>query len=213
MAAAIALVADWKRRPFGVRFKSMMSAGTKRIVRLVALAVLFVGLVVVGSRPSVQALFALEHLRTITSDAGVLGMLAFVGLCTGGYLLRVPGIMFVLVALLGWGSIAGSLMSFVGLTVAVSVSFWAFRGVGGSPIADIDSKWVRSILGQLDDHPVRTVALLRVVFFVNPIVNLSLVLTGVRFRDYLVGTVLGVILPLAAMALAGDWLMSFVVAS
>ena len=187
-----------------------MSARTQKYVRLGALAALIGVLIAVGTRPGVQAYFELEHLRSITSDAGVLGVFAFVGICTAGYLMRVPGVVFVLAAILGWGSIAGSLVAFVGLTVAISVSFWTMRSVGGSPIADIDTDWVRKILGQLDDHPVRTVALLRLVFFVNPIVNLSLVLTDVRFRDYFVGSVVGFIVPLAAITLATDTVMYYV---
>lgn len=188
-----------------------MSARTKKIGRLFALAAVVTGLVVLGFQPGVRAFFQPENLQSVTADAGVLGMFAFVGICTVGYLVRVPGVIFVLAAILGWGSLAGSVMSFVGLIVAVSVSFFAVRGIGGSPIADIDSDWVRQILGQLDDHPIRTVALLRLVFFANPIINLSLVLTDIRFRDYFVGSILGFILPLAAIALAFDSVMAFVV--
>ena len=187
-----------------------MSPRTLKILRLAALAVLVGGLFVLGTQSGIEAFFDLDHLRRMTSEAGLAGMVGFVGICTAGYLMQLPGLIFVLAALLGWGTITGGIMAFIGLTVATSVSFWTVRLVGGSPISDIEHDYVQKVLGQLDDHPVRTVVILRVLFLVKPVVNLSLVLTDVRFRDYFLGTIIGFILPLGFITVATDTVMAYV---
>ncbi|MFB6263118.1 MAG: TVP38/TMEM64 family protein [Bradymonadaceae bacterium] len=177
-----------------------MSDRTFKILRFVALVLLVAGLFFAGTRPAVQAFFDLEYLRETTADAGFLGIVSFLGIWIVACLMQVPGAVFVVAALLGWGTVAGSLIAFVGLTVTTSASFWTLRGVGGSPVADLDYDWVRQMLDRLDDKPIRTVALLRVFFLVNPVVNTSLVLTEVRFRDYLLGSMAGFVIPLGVIA-------------
>lgn len=188
-----------------------MSPRQIKYLRLAALALVLGGLVYAGTRPEVLACFELEYLRGITSRAGFLGILTFLGLWVLSYLMQIPGIVFIVAALLGWGALGGSLISFVGLTAATSVSFWTIRTVGGSPASDIENSWARKMLDQLEDRPIRTVTVLRTVFLVNPVVNLSLVLTDVRFRDYLVGSMLGFILPLGVIACATETVMYYLV--
>lgn len=186
-----------------------MSARTVKWLRILALALLIGGLFVAGTRPSVQAYFELDFLRELTSEAGLLGVVIFLGLWAVSYLMQVPAIVFIVAALLGWGSSIGSAIAFTGLIFTTSVSFWTFRGVGGSPLAELDGAWTRSMFEQLEDRPIRTVAILRLVFLVNPLVNLSLVLTDIRFRDYLAGSMIGVVVPLAIITFATDTIVAY----
>jgi len=48
--------------------------------------------------------------------------------------------------------------------------------------------------------------LLRTLFQTVPALNYTLALSGVRYRDYLVGTLLGLPLPIAAYCLFFDYL-------
>lgn len=189
-----------------------MSRRTVQLLRLAALAALIGALFVAGTRPSVQGYFELDYLRQITSRAGLVGVVIFLGLWAVSYLMQVPAIVFIVAALLGWGSLVGSAIAFTGLIFTTSVSFWTFRFVGGSPLAELDGDWTRSMFEQLDDRPIRTVAILRLVFLVNPLVNLSLVLTDIRYRDYLAGSMIGIVVPLAIIALATDTIIHYVAA-
>jgi uncharacterized membrane protein YdjX (TVP38/TMEM64 family) len=84
------------------------------------------------------------------------------------------------------------------------VSFFIVRGVGGKPLGAVRWRFVRRILAQLDAHPLRTVIILRSILWMAPQLNYALALSNVRFRDYLVGSALGLILPLAGMVLLFD---------
>ena len=186
-----------------------MSKRAKTALRMAALVALIGVLYVAGTHPSIRPYFSIEYLRAVTGESGVVGMAAFVALYTGGYLLQIPGLPFVLVALLAWGPWLGSLVAFLGSIAATTASFWTFRSVGGSPLDGIEHDWARKALDHIDDHPIRTVALLRAVFYVNPVINLPLVLSGVRFRDYLIGSILGFGVPLTTIALLMDLLLNW----
>jgi len=53
------------------------------------------------------------------------------------------------------------------------------------------------LLGRLDAHPVSSVALLRTLFQTAPALNYALAMSGIEFRRYLVGTLIGLPLPIA----------------
>lgn len=184
-----------------------MSDKARKYARLAALIALIAALWVAGSRPQVRAFFEIEHLRQLTAESGVVGMAAFVGIFAGGYLLQVPAMVFVVTALVGWGPLLGGLLAFAGSLIAACINFFALRSVGGTPLADVEHRWVRKLLSQLDDHPIRTVFLLRTLLYLNPVMNLPLVLSGVRFRDYLIGSALGFVVPLTVIILALDTVM------
>ena len=70
------------------------------------------------------------------------------------------------------------------------------RGLGGSALRDIQSHLARKILARLDSHPVRSVALLRLLFQTMPALNYTLALSGVTLRHYMIGTLIGLPVPL-----------------
>jgi uncharacterized membrane protein YdjX (TVP38/TMEM64 family) len=63
------------------------------------------------------------------------------------------------------------------------------------------------LLGRLDAHPVRVVALLRVVLIHSPQLNYALALSSLRYRDYLLGSALGLVLPVAVEVLLVERLL------
>ena len=68
-----------------------------------------------------------------------------------------------------------------------------------NPVAD-------RIFQQLDRRPVTSVFLLRTVFQTVPVMNYALALSAVRFRDYALGTLLGLPVPVAVYCLGFDFL-------
>ncbi len=68
------------------------------------------------------------------------------------------------------------------------------------------NKTAMRIFRQLDARPVASVALLRVFFQTVPALNYTLALSGIRFRHYMIGTLLGLPLPITLYCVFFDTL-------
>jgi uncharacterized membrane protein YdjX (TVP38/TMEM64 family) len=90
-------------------------------------------------------------------------------------------------------------ISLLGALVSINVTFAVVRTFAGEALADIQRPFVRRLLSRIDSQPVMTVALLRLIFQTAPPLNYMLPMTSVRWRDHLVGSVLGLPVPMAVM--------------
>jgi len=176
--------------------------------RIGALVVLIVGLLVLGQVTGLTAYLTTERIRTVVQAAGWWGALLLIALFCVGELVHVPGFVFVAAAVIAYGRLGGGALGYVGALCSVTVSFFVVRGVGGKPLGAIRWRFVQRILGHLDEHPVRTITILRLVLWMAPQLNYALALSRVRYRDYILGSALGLALPVAGMALLLDKILN-----
>lgn len=175
-------------------------------LRPVAVVGVIASLWALGRMSGLHAYVDPEAVRNAIRSSGAWGGIVFVALFTGGVLLHVPGILFVAGAMFAWGRLTGTLLSLVGGLVAVTVSFLVVRAVGGRALQDVERPLVRRMLDRLDRQPVRAVAVLRLVLWMWPGLNYVLALTSVRLPHYVLGSALGLVPPITAVALLFDWL-------
>ncbi|MFW6050738.1 MAG: TVP38/TMEM64 family protein [Myxococcota bacterium] len=174
--------------------------------RWVLVVVLLVALLVAGHATGITEDVDADRVRSWVVGAGVWGVLLFFALFAVGELLHVPGIVFVAAAAYVYDGATAVIVALVGALTSVTVTFGVVRVVGGQPLGRIRWKFVRRMLAHLDERPITVVFLLRVVLWLAPIVNYVLAMSRVRFRDYLVGSALGLALPIAGLALLFDQL-------
>jgi uncharacterized membrane protein YdjX (TVP38/TMEM64 family) len=172
--------------------------------RLLALAAVVVATLVVGRASGATESLSVEGVRRAVEDAGLVGLVLFVALFAVGELLHVPGLVFVAAAVAIWGPVAGGLAASAGALVSLVTSFAVVRGVGGSHRPAPRWAFLERLLAGLERRPVATVALARAVFILSPPVTYALALSPVRFRDYLVGSALGLVAPLTVAVLVFD---------
>ena len=67
-------------------------------------------------------------------------------------------------------------------------------------------KWALRLMARLDAHPIRNIVILRIFLQTVPALNYALAMSGVRFRDYLMATLLGLPLPIALYCIFFDYL-------
>jgi uncharacterized membrane protein YdjX (TVP38/TMEM64 family) len=60
----------------------------------------------------------------------------------------------------------------------------------------VKNKLAVRLLAKLDERPIASILLLRVLFQTVPALNYALALSGVKFQKYLIGTLLGLPLPI-----------------
>ena len=178
-------------------------------LRLVAVVLLLVGLLVAAKLTGVSDLVTIENMKTWMADAGPWGVLLFVVAFVVGELLQAPGLLFVAVGVISYGRLLGGGLSFAVAVLSVCFSFAIVRLVGGKALGELETPWVKKVMSKLDERPITTIALLRVVLILSPQLNYALALTNVRFRDYLVGSVLGLIPPIVAFVVFFDAALRF----
>ncbi len=141
-----------------------------------------------------------ENLRAFMNDAGWMGIVAYVAAFIVGNLAQVPSNVFLAAAVLSYGFFPGYPLALATIILSVSVSFYFVRGVGGKALTTVERPWVKKALGRLDKYPVTTVLVLRLAFAGSPWLNYMLAMSDIRFRDYLLGSALGLTPHLAVLA-------------
>ena len=178
--------------------------------RITLVIVLLAGLFVAGRYTGIAEGLDANAIRKLIDDAGPWGWSLYVVVFAGGEFIHIPGMVFVAAGILVYGKVIGFGLALTASVISVCFSFVVVRSLGGTPLGEIDRPWLKRMLGHLDARPIRTVFVLRLVLWLAPPLNYALALTRVRFRDYAIGSALGLILPVASAAILFDWLVAFI---
>jgi uncharacterized membrane protein YdjX (TVP38/TMEM64 family) len=176
------------------------SVKRNKSLRLVVVVAFLAALVVIGKVTGASEQVTLGNLRGWMSDAGAWGVLVFVVVFVAGELIQVPGLIFVAAAVLSYGPLEGSVLAYLTALLSVCFSFGLVRFMGGNALAAIELPFVRSLMQKVDDQPIKTIVFLRATLLLAPPVNYALALSNIRFRDFLIGSVLGLIPPILIFA-------------
>jgi uncharacterized membrane protein YdjX (TVP38/TMEM64 family) len=174
--------------------------------RLLAV-VLFLGvLLAVFQLSGLREHFNLAFLQQQISENRISGLLIFILLFALGNLIQIPGWIFLAAAVLTLGKSGGGLATYIAACTSCVITFLTIRLVGGDALRQLKSKTAIRLLGELDARPIHSVLLLRILFQTIPALNYALALSGIRFRQYLIGTLLGLPLPIALYCVFFDYL-------
>lgn len=174
--------------------------------RLLAVVAFMGVLLWVGRVTGLGEQFELATLRQAIAGHRIEGVLVFIGLFALGNLLLIPGWVFLASAVYAFGAMVGGLATYVAACVSCVLTFWVVRLLGGDALRKLESPLALRLFRHLDAAPLRSVIILRFLFQTLPALNGALAMSGVRFRDYLLGTLLGLPLPVAIYVLFFDQL-------
>ena len=172
-------------------------------------AALLGGLWLVADAFGLREALSPEGIRELAVGAGCVGVLAYLGAFSLGSLVQVPGAAFLVGARVAYGPGMGFVWAYLGALAAITLSFVVVRAVGGRALDEIRWKPMRTMLDKLDERPVRTVVALRSVLMLAPPLNYALAMSRVRFRDYFVGSAIGLAAPVAAWVFLSDVVLSW----
>ena len=174
--------------------------------RLLAV-VLFLGvLFAVFEVSGLRGHFNLDFLRQRIIEHQLSGLLIFILLFSLGNFIQIPGWIFLAAAVLALGRTLGGLATYVAAMVSCVMTFLVIRFVGGDVLRQLNKPFIARILRHLEAHPTRSVLFARMLFQTAPPLNYALAMSGIRFREYLVGTLLGLPLPIFFYCLFFDYL-------
>ena len=150
--------------------------------------------------------FSVAALRQTLAGSRWEGLALFVLLFSIGNLAQVPGWIFLASAVLVLGKLQGGIVTYLAACISCAVTFLSVRWVGGDAVRQMRGKLARQLLSRLHAHPVRSIIVLRTLFQTLAALNYTLALSGIGFRQYLLATLLGLPLPIAAYCLLFDYI-------
>lgn len=150
--------------------------------------------------------FSLAFLQQRLQDYQVTGLLTFMLLFALANLIQVPGWLFLVAAVLTLGHVRGGVATYLAACLSCAITFVTIRLVGGDALRELKYKTAQRLLNQLDSHPIQSVVLLRLLFQTLPALNYALAMSGIRFRPYMIGTLLGMPLPIILFCVFFDYL-------
>jgi len=171
----------------------LKTTAAKRLIAFVAL-VLATAIAVRSS--NLTDVFTPESIREQIQLAGLPGLVCFALAFTLGLLAYLPGTLFIAAAVYVYGWVGGGALALGAGIIAVSLNFLIARSIAGTALGESKNHLIRRLCDGIDDHPLRNVILLRLVFNAAPILNHALAMSPVRFREYFVGSALGMTLPM-----------------
>ncbi|MFY9260152.1 MAG: VTT domain-containing protein [Gallionella sp.] len=177
-----------------------------RYKRLLAVAIFLGVLLAVFQLSGLRGHFNLAFLQQQILASRGTGLLIFVLLFALGNLIQIPGWIFLAAAVLTMGQVWGGLATYFAATLSCLFTFFVIRGIGGDALRTLKNPLATRLLRQLDTHPIRSVVLLRMLFQTVPALNYALALSGISLWKYLIGTLLGLPLPIALYCLFFDYL-------
>lgn len=175
----------------------------KRLLFVIAFLALLLGIFQLsGLRDN----FNLAFLHQQFVDNAFTGLLVFIALFALGNLIQIPGWIFLAAAVISLDRFWGGLATYLAAMVSCAFTFWVICSIGGDTLRQIKNPYAVRVLYSLDKHPVLAVFVLRLLMQTAPALNYALAMSGIKFRHYLTGTLIGLPIPIALYCLFFDYI-------
>jgi uncharacterized membrane protein YdjX (TVP38/TMEM64 family) len=185
-----------------------VSSVVRRYRRLLGVVVFLGILLAVFEISGLRDHFNLAFIRQLILQHRVGGLVLFVLLFVLGNLIQIPGWIFLAAAVLTLGRVWGGAATYVAAITSCAFTFVTIRALGGDALRLLKNRVAVRIIRELDRYPIACVALLRILFQTAPPLNYALAMSGIGFRPYLVGTLLGLPIPIALYCVFFDLIAS-----
>ena len=165
----------------------------------------------IGRETAVGEYFRLEYLLNLIQDTGLYGISVFVLIYVLGTLMNIPGMIFLFILFLVYDGIEGFAIGYFSTLLAMVIHFVVTRSIAGDLLTEIDQPFLKGQIEKLTSRPLRTTIILRLLLFISPPVNYALALSSVRFKYFVVGSMIAMPVNLMLNYLlavyAKDWML------
>ena len=169
------------------------ATGKGPLIKAIALLLFIVVAVVTVRFTPVKDYLTREALGQVLESAGYWAPLLFILVYIVGICLFVPGTLLTTLGAAIFGAYWGFLYVWVGAMIGASAAFWIGRTLGREFAASLIGDRLKKYDEAIERNGFATVLYLRLIYFPFTPMNFGMGLTRVRFRDYLFGTGLGII--------------------
>ena len=169
------------------------ATGKGPLIKAIALLLFIVAAVVIVRFTPVKGYLTREALGQVLESAGYFAPLLFILVYIVGICLFVPGTLLTTLGAAIFGAYWGFLYVWVGAMIGSSAAFWIGRTLGREFAASLIGDKLKKYDEAIERNGFATVLYLRLIYFPFTPMNFGMGLTRVRFRDYVFGTGLGII--------------------
>ncbi len=169
------------------------ATGKGPLVKALVLLAFIIGAIVVVRFTPVKGYLTREALGQVLESAGYWAPLLFILVYIVGVCLFVPGTLLTTLGAAIFGAYWGFLYVWVGAMIGSSAAFWIGRTLGREFAASLIGDKLKKYDEAIERNGFATVLYLRLIYFPFTPMNFGMGLTRVRFRDYVFGTGLGII--------------------
>ena len=169
------------------------ATGKRPLIKALFLLAFIIAAVLIVRFTPVRSYLTREALGQVLESAGYWAPLLFILVYTAGICLFVPGTLLTALGAAIFGAYMGFVYVWVGAMLGASAAFWIGRTLGREFAASLIGDKLKKYDEAIERNGFATVLYLRLVYFPFTPMNFGMGLTRVRFRDYLFGTGLGII--------------------
>ncbi len=173
-------------------------AANSKKKRLLHIVLFFAVLFAIVEASGLRANLTPDQIQPLFDQHRLIAIVLFCLVFSIGNLLYVPGWVFLVAAVLALGKEWGGLTTYIAALTSCTLSYFLIRAVGGNALRSLENRIADKIFSRLDAHPIGSITTLRLLFQTVPVLNYALALSKVRFRHYLIGTLIGLPLPIFA---------------
>ena len=140
--------------------------------------------------------FSAERIGSMLDGMGIWAPVVFILLYAVGMLIGLPGTLFTVAGGLIFGKWFGTLYNVIGAAIGATGAFWIARLLGSEALTNRFSgqKWFKKLNAGLEENGLYYMLFIRLVpLFPFNGVNFGSGLTKISFRDYFIGTAVGII--------------------
>ncbi|MBR9676797.1 TVP38/TMEM64 family protein [Candidatus Woesearchaeota archaeon] len=166
----------------------------KHIYRFWLLIFIIVSFVVVYQFTALSDFFSPESLVNTIHNAGMWAILIFITLMIFGAIINVPSPLFYVASGMAFGAYFGTMISVLGAVLASIIVFGFSRALGEEVVKKVLKEKFKRFHKILDNNGLEIILISRLTPF-SPYnaVNYAAGVTNISFKDYFVGTLIGII--------------------
>jgi len=133
----------------------------------------------------------ISTIRTKTANLGAWGLLLFTAAGSLAFMLTIPALLIIYLSVILFGYFVGGIVSTLALLGGTTLIYLTGQALGKPFVHGLFGKRLARVERRFSRRELMNVVYLRLLFFMSPWMNWLLCVTGVKYHNVLLGTVLG----------------------
>jgi uncharacterized membrane protein YdjX (TVP38/TMEM64 family) len=164
--------------------------------RLLIVFLSLVVIIVIAEFTGLRSIVTIPYIKSLFVKNILLSSISFILFFTLANIIQIPGWPFLVASILTLGTLPGYLLTLTAAMFSTIAGFLLIRYIGKNSLQNLTSPIVTKLIKRTHSSPVKSTVILRVIFQTAPPINYALALSGIHFKHYLLGSIIGLPIPI-----------------